>query len=142
MKIDLTELLRKVGNEADIVEEERVNFPEDGLILTQPVKVNIHLTNTGPSVLLNGTFETGAELECARCLKKFRAPLEAKVAEEYSKSPPVPKTRKSKKVDLREEDFVYPIEKDNSLDLDEIIRQNLLLVLPIKALCEEKCKGV
>ncbi len=90
MKIDLTELLRRVGNEADIEEEEAVNFPEDGLTLTRPVKVKLHLVNTGTSVLVNGTLAAEAELECARCLKRFKAPLVAKVTEGYSRNPPKP----------------------------------------------------
>ena len=141
MRIDLTELLRKVGNEADIRTEETVSFPKEGLTLTRPVKVDVHLVNTGTSVLLSGKLETEAELECSRCLKKFRTPLTAGLEEEYSKNlPPLP-AKKGKEVELKEKDFVYPIEKNNTLDLGETIRQNLLLALPIKALCEEKCKG-
>jgi len=141
MKIDLTEVLRRVGNEADIKFEEKVSFPEDGLVLTQPVKVKAHLVNTGTSVLLSGTFETEVELECARCLEKFKAPLLTKIAEEYSKNPPKSTGKKGQEIELKEKDFVYPIEKDNALDLVETIRQNLLLALPIKALCKQECKG-
>ena len=79
-------------------------------------------------------------LECSRCLKKFNSRLAATIDEEYSKSmPPDPKI--GKVIELKEEDFVYPIEKDNTLDLDEMIRQNLLLSVPIKVLCSENCKG-
>lgn len=138
MKIDLTELLRQVGKEAALEEEFRISFPEDGLILTQPVKIKAHLVNTGASVLLNATVETEAEVECSRCGKKFRAPLNANISEEYSKNLPQPNYKKGKEVELKEEDFVYPIEEDNTLDLGETIRQNLLLALPIQPLCEEE----
>ncbi|MGB9612882.1 MAG: YceD family protein [Candidatus Margulisiibacteriota bacterium] len=142
MQIDLSELLRKVGNEAQITKEERLNFPEDNLILKEPVKIDIHLTNSGTKVLLKGTFKTTAELECARCLKKFDAPLTAEVEEEYAKNQPEPKKLKEKEIELTEEDFIYPISKDNTLNLEEIIRQNLILTLPIKPLCSPECKGL
>ena len=142
MKIDLKELLSAAGNEADIVEEDPVSFPDDGLVLTKPVKLNLHLLNTGVSVLLSGTIETEAELECARCLKKFRRPLAAKLSEEYVRQVPEPPAHKSKEVELKNEDFVFPLAKDNTLDLGETIRQNLLLALPIRALCREACEGV
>ena len=142
MKIDLKELLRAVGNEADLVEEDTVSFPEDGLVLTKPVKLNLHLLNTGVSVLLNGTIETEAELECARCLKKFRRPLALRLAEEYVRPRPEPPSHKSKEVELKDKDFVFLIAKDDTIDLGETIRQNLLLALPIKALCREACEGV
>ena len=141
MKIDLTELLRKVGNESHLHLESKLSFPEDGLTLTQPVKLDLDLVNAGESVLLQGSLATEAELSCSRCLNSFRKPMSVKLQEEYVKEllPPSGKKR-SRETELREEDFVYPIEKDNSIDLTEIIRQNLLLALPIKILCQEKCK--
>jgi len=141
MKIDLTELMRKVGNETDLEDTEKVSFAEDGLVLLQPVKLSLHLVNTGLSVLVSGKIETEAELACSRCLKKMRLPLKIDVAEEYSKQPPEPIARKGKLVELKEEDFIYPLGKDNTLDLTEMIRENLLLAIPIKPLCQTACKG-
>lgn len=135
VKIDLTELLRKVGNTAEIEEAEKTSYPEDNLVLSQPVEIKAQLLNTGSSVLLKGKVKTEAVLTCSRCLKEYRQPLSVKIEEEYSKTPPLPK--KAKEVELKAEDFVYSIEKDNTLDLSEAIRQNLLLALPIKPLCEE-----
>lgn len=141
MKIDLTELLRHVGKEADVEGEEKVSFPEDGLNLTRPVKVKVHLTNTGTSVLVKGAVETEAELECSRCLSRFRLPLSVLIEEEYSGNPSAPSVGKKRECELKKEDFVYAYDKDNSLDLGETVRQNLLLALPIKPLCKSDCKG-
>ncbi|MFC1571417.1 DUF177 domain-containing protein [Candidatus Margulisiibacteriota bacterium] len=140
MKIDLTELLQQVGNEADLEQEERVSFTEDNLNLVKPIKIKLHLTNTGESVLVNGAVETVAELECTRCLINFETPLGVKIEEEFSKTPPRPK--KAKEVDLGPADFVYEINKDNTIDLTEVIRQNLLLAMPIKTLCAPDCSGI
>jgi uncharacterized protein len=140
MKIDLTELLRKVGAEADIEQSEKVSFPEDGLNLTEPVKIKIHLINSGPSVLMSGVAQTEAELECSRCLKTFKLPLTVKIEEEFTREPFKPKG--GKEIELREEDFTYPIEKDNTIDITELLRQELLLAMPIKTVCSADCKGV
>lgn len=139
LKIDLTDLLREVGSEAEVTEEEKVNYPEDNLILTKPVKIKAHLVNTGVSVLLSGEAETEVELTCSRCLERYHQPLSFKIKEEHSSAPPMAK--KAKEVELKEKDFVFGIEEDNTLDLSEIIRQNLLLVLPIKPLCKPDCKS-
>ena len=141
MKIDLTEVLQKIGNEADVDLAQKLNFPGDGLDLAGPAKIELHLVNTGASVLLNGTVEAAVEQECSRCLQKFQAPVVVKLAEEYAKTPPEPKGKKGKEIELREQDFVYPIAGDNTLDLEETIRQNLLLALPMKPLCKPDCKG-
>jgi uncharacterized protein len=141
VKIDLTELLRQVGNEADINEEAKVSFPEDGLNLTRPVKIDLHLVNTGASVLVSGALATEAELECSRCLKKFKRPVVARVEEEYVRGPLPSPQKKGKETELKPDDFVYPLGPDETLDLGEAIRQNLMLALPIKPLCREACKG-
>ncbi len=138
MKIDLTDLLREVGNEADIDRTEEANFAEDGLVLVAPVKVDLHLVNTGYSVMLSGTLESVAELECSRCLRKMRQELKVRVSEEYARPGTEPKARRA---ELKEEDFIYPLGEDDLLDLTELIRENLLLALPIKPLCREACKG-
>lgn len=140
MKIDLTEVLQKVGNEAALEESEKISYPEDNLNLTKPVNIKIHLVNTGDSVLLKGKIEAEAELECSRCLKAFNLPLSLEIEEEFAKK--APEHRRAEELELKEEDFVYPIEKDNSIDLSEVIRQNLLLALPMKALCQPDCKGI
>ena len=141
MEIDLTGLLKAVGNELDIEEQESASYPEDNLILTQPVKIKAHLISTGLSVLLKGVIESEVQVECSRCLKGFKMPLSVKIEEEYSKSNPVPKGDK-KEVELKEKDFVFTIGQDNILDLAETIRQNLLLALPIKLLCRPDCPGL
>jgi len=143
VKIDLTELLIKVGNEADLettLANDQKSIALEGLNVTRPVSVRLHLVNTGTSVLVNGTAEAEVEAECGRCLEKFRLPLKVNINEKYSKHPA--EHPELAQVELKEEDFVYPIEKDNTVDLSETIRQNLLLALPIKLLCRPDCKGI
>jgi uncharacterized protein len=142
VKIDLTELLHNIGNEANIELSERVNYQEDGLKVLGPVKIKLHLTNTGTSVILKGIVKLELEQACARCNKDFRLPLTLEIDEEYAKLLPETGQRKRKEVELKEQDFVYPIEDDKTIDLGETIRQNLLLALPVKPLCQANCKGV
>ncbi len=145
MKIDLTELLREVGNEAEVdsaIEGKTVSDPEANLVLAQPVKLNLHLINTGDSILVKGTIETQAEVECSRCLKKVDLPLKVMLDEEFSRNlTGIPQNKKGDR-ELRNADFVCPIEKDNSIDTSEIVRQNLMLAIPIKNLCRPDCEGL
>ncbi|MFH1542157.1 MAG: DUF177 domain-containing protein [bacterium] len=140
MKIDLTELLQHLGNEADFEISEKVSFAADDLALSEPLKIKLHLTNVGESVLVNGQVSTRAELECTRCLKKYQAPLTVKIEEDFSKTPP--NLPRKKEIDLTEEDFVYQIDDDNCIDITEVTRQHLLLNVPIKTLCSPDCEGI
>ncbi|OGC33860.1 hypothetical protein A2311_02765 [candidate division WOR-1 bacterium RIFOXYB2_FULL_48_7] len=142
MKIDLTELLRQIGNEADLELTERVNYQDDGLQVNNPVKIKLHLTNTGTSVLVKGGVKVELGQVCSRCAKDFRLPLTVLIDEEYSKILPETGKRRGKEAEVKAQDFVFPIEADNTIDLGETIRQNLILALPVKPLCQQNCKGV
>lgn len=135
----MTELLREVGNEADLEQNEPADFSADGLKLTEPIQVNLHLVNNGETVMVDGEISTKAELECSRCLKAYQTPLKVDFSEEFVRQPFV---HRGGEVELKGADFVAPIEADNTIDLTELVRQELLLALPIKTLCNEKCKGV
>ena len=143
MKIDISELLKNVGNELNIEEEASLNFKDDGLLLSGPVAIKISLINAGETVLLKGRISTRSRLSCCRCLKEFDFPIDIEIEEEYSKKT-VSNRRVStnNEVELKEEDFIFPISEDNKIDLTEGIRQNIFTSLPIKPLCNKTCKGL
>ena len=142
MKIDLSELLGKSGKIADLDREVRLNLEEDGLVLTKPVRVKAQLTNLDPTVTLKGNAETGIEVDCSRCGRRFTTALTAELDEEYASHLPPPEYKKGTEVELTDQDFVLPLPKDNKLDLDEVLRQNLLLAVPGQTICDENCEGV
>jgi uncharacterized protein len=148
MKIDVTDLLKSFGAQLKLDISETLSFPpigdadkEDRLNLTSPVHVKFKLTNTGRSVLVSGTLKTTVRTTCSRCLKDFDLPVDIKIEEEYSKKPFVPRVKKAgEEIELKEKDFVFEISEDNIIDLDEAIRQNIIVDLPIKPICNKACK--
>jgi len=141
IRIDITPLLKSVGQSLKIDESETVSYPEDNLVLTSPVHIKGEFVNTGRSILFTGWVDTKARLNCSRCLKDFDHPLRFKIEEEYSReSHPAPAI--SGRTQLKEEDFIFEVGSDNTIDLSEAIRQDIITELPIQPLCEEACKGV
>ncbi|MFH1709943.1 MAG: DUF177 domain-containing protein [bacterium] len=154
MKIDVSDLLKSFGAEIKIDRSETLSFPparsdarrvsgadkEDALNLTSPVNVKLKLTNTGNAILVSGTLKTEVKLSCCRCLKDFNYPVNIKIEEEYGKQAQVLPGSKSEEIELKEKDFIFEIGKDNIIDLDEAIRQNIIVALPIKPLCNKACK--
>jgi uncharacterized protein len=148
MKIDVTDLLKSFGAELKIDRSETLSFPpignadkEDSLNLTSPVNVKLKLTNTGRTVLVSGTLKTTVRMTCCRCLKDFDLPVDIRIEEEYSKKHSIPRVKKAgEEIELKEKDFVFEISEDNIIDLDEAIRQNIMVDLPIKPLCNKACK--
>jgi len=45
-------------------------------------------------------------------------------------------------VALDRDDFVVPVGADDTVDLSEVVRQHLLLALPIAPRCREACRGL
>jgi len=143
MIIDVSGLLKKIGNELNIEEAEVLSFKDDNLFLTGPTGIKAHLVNTGRTVLLSGTIKAKVRLTCCRCLKDFDLPIEVEFEEEYGRrSARSQRVPKNKEIELAEEDFIFPISEDNKIDLTEGIRQNIMTSLPIKPLCNVACKGV
>ena len=149
MKIDVSDLLKEVGAELKIDISETLSFPpvseadkEDRLNLTSPVHVKLKLMNTGNTVLVAGTLKTTVRLSCCRCLKEFDLPVSLKLDEEYAKAKAGGQAQKNKggEIQLSDNDFVFEIGKDNIIDLDEAIRQNIIVNLPIKPVCNKACK--
>ncbi len=63
-------------------------------------------------------------LVCSRCIEEFNSPLNLRIQESY---------------DLVEDQGIL---QNATIDLTELLRENILLNLPIKPLCEEHCKGL
>lgn len=140
MKIDVSDLLKELGSVLKINESATFDFSEDNVKLSSPVEVKLKLTNTGDSVLVSGTLKTNVVLSCSRCLKEYIQPVDIRIEEEYVKSRPAPRIKENEEIELKEKDFVFEISEKNIIDLDEAIRQNIEVALPIKSICSKTCK--
>ena len=67
------------------------------------------------------------EISCARCLKKFEMPLMLNYEQDYT---------------AKRQDDSFPILVNKTIDIYPSIRQEILLSLPIKPLCNKKCEGI
>ena len=140
MIIDVKELLKAVGEKADLDFSEVASFAEDGLTLTSPVSVRARLVNSGQGILVTGKISAEAELVCCRCLKPFRQTLVAELHERYIQ--PGPARDEAEELELQDSDFVSPMDNDTEINLAEVVRQNLLMVVPMKPLCRTGCTGL
>ena len=94
------------------------------------VKGLIRLSRTPQGVLAQGDFQTIVAAECVRCLEEFHQPLRTDFTELFSyHSHPT-----------SEASMVIP--EDGNVDFAPLVREYLLLEVPIKLLCREDCKGL
>ena len=138
MKLDLSEIASVPG--MHITQEIEDKCPEDlGFECTGTVKGKLEFTNTVSLLLVTGDIRAELKLQCSRCLVDMTLPVDAKVEEEFR----IEKIGDSFQVlPLDEDDLESGLVKDNILDTQELIRQDLLLELPIQPLCRPDCQGL
>lgn len=107
-----------------------------------PVEGELMLSGTGGTVCLSGRIRTIVELTCGACLGRFQQPLEVVVVEEFGPgSAPVPVESRGEQ-ELRSDDFVVPLQPGDMVDLTDVVRQHLVLALPIAPRCSQTCRGL
>jgi uncharacterized protein len=106
---------------------------------TDRIDVQCSVTKTGETVSVEGNITTGINLECCRCLESFTLPV--KTVYEYTFLP-VENMPEDEKVELTGEDLGLGYYRNDMIDLDPIILEQVVIQVPIKPLCNESCKGL
>ncbi len=131
MRLDLSGLLKEKGAGLEYKEKVAVDFPSEELEVAGPVDVDLCFTNTGGGIWMQGDISADIKVPCSRCLRQYCQKVTARVEERIKKN-----------IAPDDEDIVFEIAEDGSTDLSEIIRQSLLLNIPIKPVCSAGCKGL
>jgi uncharacterized protein len=131
--LDLNDALQHPGRKVAVDIETDLPQEED-LDLLKPLTGFLEAVSTGNVLLVEGEFATRCVLECSRC----SAPLEVDVAFEMSEQFPVEGTPSVYAHDDYARvvpDEPFPLFEGNSLMVENLVRQGLLLNLPIQSLC-------
>jgi uncharacterized protein len=119
--------------------------PDGDLAFAEPVTGEITLTGTAGGVSLRGRVQTVVACVCGACLKRFTVPLSVEVTEDFG-----PRTAPEAALaagageehELTGGDFLVPVDAGDTIDVTEVIRQHVLLALPLAPRCREECPGL
>jgi uncharacterized protein len=103
------------------------------------IRGKVVLTKTNRGILVQGKLHANIMAECSRCLNKYECPLTIIIEEEYF---PVIDINSGTALEIPDEPDTFRIDEHHILDLKEVIRQNALLAIPMKPLCNENCPGI
>ena len=104
----------------------------------QAVEGDARFTHTNLGVLVQGTVRADVEFECGRCLDRFVSDVSARLEEQYYATIDVVSGAA-----LPEPPPDAPaIGHDFLIDVTPLIREHVLLELPLKPLCREACAGI
>lgn len=104
--------------------------------------VDMRLSKSGTDVVVHGTVKAEVELPCSRCLEPVRVSLAPSISLLMVPAAKVKKRDAKPEAEIGEgEADVLPYDGE-SVILDDVVRDDLLLELPMIPLCSESCPGI
>jgi len=99
----------------------------------------VRLEKHGRDVLVRGNLAGRLELACSRCLETFTAPVAADFDLLLVPGPP---SATAADEELSPDDLDLDYYTGEIVDLESLLREQIILMLPLKPLCDETCKGL
>ena len=96
----------------------------------------------GSTLHVRGRLDGAVEVDCARCLDRYAVTLGQELDLFYLPGAAAPEEAQAEEVELSDRDVVVGYYEGDRLDLGEVIREQVLLGLPLKPLCREDCQGL
>jgi uncharacterized protein len=116
-----------------------IDYQTSEIKQVEPLEVTATAELVDGQIRISGDLETKVELVCARCLEP--------VVEEVSRSfdllySPLPKGTRPEEVRLKDDDAEIGFFEGEGLFLADVIREQVLLALPMKVICRSDCRGL
>ncbi len=115
-------------------EPERLGVETIGVPEGTPVVLDVRLESVTEGVYVSGTAHAVLEGECARCLDALHDEITVDLGELFA----YPDSTTDETTDADE----LPRVVDEQLDLEQIVRDALVLTLPLAPLCRDDCPGL
>jgi DUF177 domain-containing protein len=107
-----------------------------------PLEVKLQVFPAGDLVELTGAFKTAIEASCCRCLTRFTLELAADIELTLAKELPSVTDEDGTDVELSADEMGLILVAGDEIDLSSLISEQVIMALPYRVLCDERCKGV
>ncbi len=137
MKVDVSSILKEPGASLpfDLVGRPgELNAAGGAVEVSGPLTARGVATSLGDAVYVEANVRGSVNLVCSRCLSPFERPIDLSCEGKFVKRPGAPESEEQDEVE------VFALE-GAFCDLDEMIRHEIALNVPMKPLCSEECKG-
>jgi uncharacterized protein len=139
MQLDLTRYRQPLSPFSRTFPPEEVAQKDDVYRIVAPVRLEFEVNKDKDRFRLVGLAVTELELPCSRCLEPFRMPVNATFDIRYH---PASEMSLDEEREVEEDDLETSYYRDDQIDLNELLREQFYLELPMKPLCTEDCKGL
>jgi uncharacterized protein len=138
MRVELASLEGSGGKFAQEYQPGELKI-DDRVDLPATLSVTGRVTRSNRKVVVTGIFTTKVQVDCDRCLQPVELPVESDFRVELI-TPEVYENTPTAELD--DTDLDLSVFDGEAVDIDELVREQLLLALPLRILCRESCKGL
>ena len=112
---------------------------DEGFDVVAPFRGTARFLWTNDRIMVRVTGHTTVALQCSRCLEPFEQVVNVQIEEAF-----IPTVDLASGVPIQRDDAdaAVLIDEHHVLDLSEILRQSILLALPLTPVCSPDCKGL
>jgi uncharacterized protein len=107
--------------------------------VVSPVALAFEIYKDKSTFRLVGRTETTLEVPCSRCLEPMREPVDAAFDLRYQ--PHATNTGEGER-EIEEDDLTTAFYENDEIDLEQLMREQFYLALPMKPLCSDTCRGL
>jgi uncharacterized protein len=115
-------------------------FEADGETIAQDIVGDVRLTRLRDAIIASVSATGIVPLTCVRCLREYDQPFEVEFDEEYRQTVDV-RTGFDLDDEPEDDELFSRIDENHELDLREPLRQEILVILPMRPDCGVDCPG-
>jgi uncharacterized protein len=139
MQLDLSRYRQPVSTFDRTFKLGEVPDDSDAYRVVAPVHLAFEIHKDKDRFRLAGMVTAELELSCGRCLEPYRLPVSAPFDLRYL---PATAASTEPEQEVEDADLETSYYRDEQIDLTELLREQFYLVLPMKPLCQEGCRGL
>lgn len=143
MRINVADIKLEAGKHKTVnleTQPESIELGGQAVRFEQPFTGTAEIWNAGDRLLVKADVFGEATLVCSRCLGEFTEPLDVSFEEEFIEL--APDEGRVEEDEEEESGRTVSFYSGDEIDLTDPLRENILLELPMKPLCDEECKGL
>ena len=139
MQLDLTRYRRPEERFSRTFQPADVAQEGDAYRIVEPVQLEFDIQKDKEKFRLVGAARTKLELTCSRCLEPFQLPVDGLFDLRFL---PASELAEGDEHEVQDDDLDTSYYRDDQIDLNELLREQFYLALPMKPLCRDECKGL
>jgi uncharacterized protein len=116
-----------------------IDFQSAEIKQSEPLEVRAVAELVEGNIRISGEIQTKMELVCARCLEPVFEEVDRNFDLFYT---PLPKGGKTEEARLDEDESEIAFFQGEGLFLTDVLKEQILLALPMKVICQSDCRGL